>query len=241
MDRGHLDELIQLEESYWWHVAKRELVTAILRSRFPAPAHVVEGGIGSSRNLLEFRRLGYEVTGLDIMAEAVDHGRRRGLNNVHRHDLSEPWPCQPGSVSAVVLLDVLEHMADPVKVLRHAAHVLRPGGGLVLTVPAYPFLYSDWDKSLGHYRRYTAGQLRQDVADAGLTTQWVTHWNAFSLPAAIAVRSMQRCFPRERAATFPRISPAMNEILLKLASVERWCLRKVRVPVGLSLVGVLTK
>ena len=212
MEHQHLNELIALEDAYWWHVAKRELVTHILQSEFPPPGRLIEGGTGSARNLLEFQRLGYRVGGMDSLAAAVEHARSRGLEDVHQHDLSEPWPWPDHSSQVVVLLDVLEHMADPVGVLQHAKQSLEPGGGVVFTVPAYPWLFSDWDRALGHYRRYTPELLRRQAGQAGLQTTWLTHWNAFSLPAAVAVRSYERCVGRRQGANFPRVAPAVNRI-----------------------------
>ena len=242
MDPSHLDELIQLEDSYWWHIAKRELVVSLLQKHFPAPGRIVEGGIGSSRNLVEFQKLGYQVTGFDIMPDAVENGRRRGIEDVRVHDLAETWPLPEGSVDVVVLLDVIEHLADPVQVLHSASAALQPAGGMIVTVPAYPWLFGDWDRRLGHFRRYTAKTLRQDAEGAGLQVRWLQHWNAFSLPPALMVRGYQRCFPRDRAAEFPRVSPLINRTLLTLAGVERWCMeRRLPVPFGLSLVGVLSK
>ncbi|MFH1302538.1 MAG: methyltransferase domain-containing protein, partial [Planctomycetota bacterium] len=156
-----MTELIDLEENYWWHVAKRKLVTEILTNEFPTPGLIIEGGIGSARNLLEFSRLGYEVTGFDLMEDAVEHGRSRGLNNLHVHELSQPWPVTPASAKAVLLLDVMEHMEDPVQLLKNAAETLTDDGGIIITVTAYPMLYSDWDRTLGHFCRYTISNFRQ--------------------------------------------------------------------------------
>ena len=242
MEASHLDELVELEDSYWWHIAKRRLVSSILKSEFPAPCRLVEGGIGSARNLICFQELGYEVHGLDIMPESVEHARDKGLANVSVHDLAHPWPMEEESVGVTVMLDVLEHLEDPVLVLSHIRNILQPGGGVVFTVPAYPFLYGDWDKRLGHYRRYTSKELTQHAREAGFEVNWMTHWNAFTFPAAVAVRSYQRLFPsRERGTEFPRVSPAVNRLLLSFAGMERWFVKNTRVPFGLSLVGVLRK
>ncbi len=242
MESAHLEELIQLEDSYWWHVAKRKLVTSILTREFAPPGHLVEGGIGSARNLVVFRELGYTVTGFDVMSESVDHARRRGLDDVRIHDLSRPWPREPESTEVVVLLDVLEHLEDPVEVMQHVRRILKPGGGLVFTVPAYRWLYGDWDKRLGHFRRYTAGEMRRQAAAAELRVHSMTHWNAFTFPAAVAVRSYQRLFPAaSRGTEFPRVTPAVNQMLLSMAGVERWLVDHTRLPFGLSLVGVLKK
>jgi SAM-dependent methyltransferase len=167
MDQRHLREMAELEEGYWWHAAKRRLVVELLRRHAPAAGLVVEGGVGSARNLIEFQRLGYDVAGYDVLPEAVAMAHRRGLDGVAVADLHQPWQQPAGSVAAVVMLDVLEHMADPVRVLQNAAQVLRPDGVLILTVPAYQWLFGRWDEILGHYRRYTRRGLRDHAAAAG--------------------------------------------------------------------------
>ncbi len=241
MDPNHLDELIELEDNYWWHIAKRELVTNIVLREFPPPARLVEGGIGSARNLVEFSKLGYEVVGFDLMPESIAHASNRGLENVSVHDLGTPWPLDSGSVDVALMLDVLEHMEDPIRVMQHARNALRTGGGIVFTVPCYPWLYSDWDKSLGHFRRYTAKEMRRQAADAGFTVQFMSHWNGFTLPAALAVRGYEKLFPQQRKPEFPRVSQMMNRTLLTMAKMERSWIRAMQMPIGLSLVGVLRK
>jgi SAM-dependent methyltransferase len=240
MDTDHLRELIELEESYWWHDAKRRLVIELLQAYAPQPPGlIIEGGIGSSRTLLEFKKLGYEVAGLDLMPEAVAHAHSRGILNAKRHDLLQPWPFERASAQAVVLLDVIEHISDPVTALSLAREVLAPNGILILTVPAYPWLYSSWDKILGHYRRYTPQSLCSETTAAGFQAEFRSYWNSFTLPAACAVRTVQRLRPpRGQRAEFPRVGELANRLLRGMAAVERWWLRRASVPAGLSLVGV---
>jgi SAM-dependent methyltransferase len=241
MQVAHLQELAELEDSYWWHVAKRELAMDLLSRYAPAPGRLVEGGIGACRNLALFQSAGYRVTGFDVMPESVELGKSRGVDDVRLHDLCEPWPIEPHSVRSVVLLDVLEHVADPIRVLRHAGASLADDGAIVITVPAYQFLFSDWDRALGHYRRYTASLLRRQAQEAGLQVKRLTHWNSFTLPAAVAVRSAERLRPKGRRAEFPRVAPFTNRLLMKCASAERWLMHRCGVPCGLSVVGVLTR
>lgn len=242
MDAAHLNELIELEDGYWWHVAKRRLAVGLL-SRFASPPGLlIEGGVGSCRNLLEFQSRGYAVAGLDVMPEAVDLARERGLDRVQLHDLSEPWPFQEGSARAIVLLDVIEHLEDPVAALAHARRALSDKGAAIVTVPAYEWLYGDWDRVLGHFRRYDAALLRAHARAAGFRIRLLKHWNAFTLPAALAVRGYRRLRPHAgSAAEFPRVAPWTNRLLLRCAGVERWLIERLPVPCGLSLVGVLTK
>ncbi len=243
MDPEHLTDLIELEENYWWHVAKRKLVTEILAAEFPAPGLLIEGGTGSARNLFEFSQLGYDVVGFDLMEDAVNHGRSRGLTNLFVHELSQPWPVSSGSAKAVVLLDVIEHMEDPVVVLKNAAETLSTEGGIIITVPAYPKLYSDWDRKLGHFRRYTKSTFRQQAEQAGLKVKWLTHWNSFTLPSAIVMRGRDILLKRTDniPPRFSRVSRFTNICLKSLAQIERKLIHSTGVPFGLSLVGVLVK
>jgi SAM-dependent methyltransferase len=238
VDPKHLDELIAVEGSYWWHVAKRELASEVLQRYFPPPGRLVEGGIGGGGNLSAFCRSGYEVSGFDIMEQSVEHCRTLGLQ-AQVHDLQEPWPLPPASTRAVVLLDVIEHVPDPVKVLRNAGDILEKGGGIVVSVPACPVLMGPWDRMLGHYRRYTARMLRQQAEAAGLRVAWQSYWNAFSLPPALVIRTAEKLLRYQRTAEFPRVSRLVNFLLVQCARFERQLLRILPLPRGLSLVGVL--
>lgn len=240
MQQSHLAELAELEDSYWWHVAKRDLAVSLLRKYAPAPGLLVEGGIGSSRNLVEFQNLGYDVHGFDIMPEAVSYGRDKGIESVSVHDLNEPWPIEPKSARAVVLLDVLEHTSNPIAVLQHIRRILTDDGAAILTVPAYPWMFSEWDRLLGHFRRYTIRMLNSQVQEAGLRAEWAGHWNSFTLPAAMAVRGLSR-FRKPSDSEFPRVSRAVNSMLLGAARMERRLLLSAGMPVGLSIVAVLKK
>ena len=241
MDPSHLQELVELEDNYWWHVAKRQLVTRLLQRHCPPPGRLVEGGIGSGRNLVEFSRLGYDVSGYDLMPESVRHVHDRGIEDVRVHDLGQPWPDAAGTVRAVVLLDVLEHVESPVEVLRHVHRILAADGCVILTVPAHPWLYSRWDEQLGHFRRYTTREFRQHACAAGFRVQWLNYWNSFTLPAAVAVRGWEKLFPSRHRPDFPQVSQFTNRALLTAAAAERWCLTRFGIPSGLSLAGVLRK
>ncbi|HBN75723.1 MAG TPA: hypothetical protein DD473_07875 [Planctomycetaceae bacterium] len=241
MEVAHLHELSELEQTYWWHVAKRDLVTNWLQQYSSPPGFIIEGGIGSAGNLLAFQELGYQVAGLDIMPEAVEYGRQRGLSQVQVHDLEQPWPFADESADAIVLLDVIEHVPHPVQVLQNAVRSLKPDGKIFLTVPAYQWLYGDWDEALGHYRRYTTRRLQQQTVAAGLKTIKLTHWNSFTLPAALGMRTWQKMCPLKRSAEFPRVSAITNRMLIGCAQIERAVNQFLNIPCGLSVAGVFEK
>lgn len=239
MDPRHLDELIQREPSYWWHVSKRRLLLQLARKWFPPPGRLIEGGIGAGGNLRAMAGEGYEVSGLDVSEASVDYVRSGGLEDVRVRDLQEPWPYPDRSARLVVLLDVLEHLISPVRALSETARVLRPDGGAIVMVPAVPWLMGPWDRMLGHHRRYTRRMLGEQASAAGLRVLWCSSWNSFSLPPAIALRTVEKLRNRSRSAEFPEVAPWLNATLLRLADAERSWMRLAPVPMGLSLVGVL--
>lgn len=239
VDPKHLEALIAVERSYWWHVAKRELVLELLLRHAPPPGVLIEGGVGGGANAEAFRDLGYEVRGFDLMPQAVEHCRALGFSGVRTHDLQEPWPVEPGSARAVVMLDVIEHVRDPVRVLCHAAAVLAPEGGMIVTVPAIPTLMGPWDRMLGHHRRYSRRLLREHARQAGLRVAWLSPWNSFTLPAAAVIRTAEKFVGCRRTAEFPRVRTAVNALLIRLARLERRAMSYGPIIAGLSLVGVL--
>ncbi|MBN1334606.1 MAG: class I SAM-dependent methyltransferase [Deltaproteobacteria bacterium] len=239
MDPRHLDELARVEATYWWHVAKRALLEDLLHRFAPPPGLLVEGGVGAGLTLRACRDLGYEVAGLDRMPEAGGHAAALGLTEVHVQDLHDPWPFEAGRARAVVLLDVLEHLEDPVSVLRHAAAALEPEGVVVVSVPAVPALFGPWDRALGHLRRYTRGMLAAEAGEAGLTVRWISAWNAFSLLPATLVRGVDRILGRQPGVAFPEVPEVVNRGLVTLAAAERGVLGIHALPLGLSLAAVL--
>lgn len=239
MDPAHLQELIAREPTYWWHVAKRRLVLDWAAKLYPPPGRLAEGGVGAGGTLVAFRQQGYEVAALDLSPDSIQHCRQLGITNAWVHDLQAPWPIEPGTCRLVVLLDVIEHLPDPVQALSHAKSALAPGGGIIVAVPAYPWLFGPWDRMLGHQRRYTRGRLKSDAAAAGLRVAGLSHWNSFSLPPAIVARAIERLRGHSRSAEFPDVSPLVNRALLAAASVERAWMRRFPVPFGLSLIGAL--
>lgn len=240
MDSLHLEELARVEGRYWWNVAKTKLAEELLTRFAPAPGRLVEGGPGACGNLRRFREVGYEVLGLDASPEAVAHGVSVGLD-VRVHDLEQRWPVADGSARAVVLLDVIEHLAEPVATLRRARDALSEDGRLLVTVPAYPWLMGPWDHMLGHRRRYTRSSLVREARCAGLASVWVSHWNVATLPVACAIRFVEGRMPLRRSAEFPKVPDVLNQALVGAMCVERRLLRVAAAPAGTSIVGVFRR
>ena len=118
---------------------------------------MLDAGCGTGRNLIEFGGLG-EAEGVDFSADAVEFCRRRGIERVQQAVL-EQLPFDDGRFDVVIATDVIEHLDDDRRALAELRRVTAPGGRLVVTVPAYTWLWSRHDESMHHRRRYTAGRL----------------------------------------------------------------------------------
>ncbi len=146
----------------------------------------------------------------------------------------------PATFDAVVALDILEHVQDDAAVLREAYRALRPGGVLVVTVPAYQFLWSDHDEAVGHLRRYTRGPLVRMVRETGFQIAVGEYTMAAILPAAMVVRLAERlrppvAEPKAKFTPLPRVVSAVLERVVGLGPIP---VPFLPVPFGLSVVIV---
>lgn len=183
--RKHLFDLE--DESYWFRHRNRCLVEVIRRFHAGGTVWDVGGGNGVVAAALE--RAGVAVTLVEPGAEGVRFARLRGVSNAVEarfEDLEQP----PGSLPAVALCDVLEHIADDGGFLALIRRRLVPGGRLFLTVPALPLLWSANDVYSGHFRRYTAGTLRQELHRAGFRVEYVTYFFRVLVVPVLLLRAL---------------------------------------------------
>jgi len=129
---------------------------------------------------------------------------------------------------------VLEHVADEAGALRACRRLLAPGGRLVVTVPAYAWLWSRHDELLGHRRRYTAGSLRAVVEAAGFAVDRVTYFNTLLAPPIMATRIVRAALRRSRH-DLERPAPLVNRLLARAFGAEATLLRFASLPFGISI------
>jgi len=232
-----LERLASFEEWYWWHRGRRTIVSRILRRYAPPHARILDVGCGTGATTAALTRFG-NVSGLDMGPAALRHAHSHGLP-VARGS-AENLPVASARLDVVVALDVLEHLDDDRRALGEILRVLRPGGLLLATVPAYPFLWSSHDVALGHRRRYRRAELRERISAAGFEITLCSYLMASILPVAIAVRLAERLWRRQGPAesgylTLPR---PLNDLLAHLVGFGGWLVRFMVLPFGLSIVAV---
>lgn len=183
--------------------------------------------------------------GLDDAEAALAYCRRRGLQDLIRHDVAAyPWPVADGAFEAVTALDVVEHVEDDAAMAAEIRRVLRPGGLAVISVPSFQWLWSYWDEQLGHRRRYTKSQLTALLRRAGFRVVWAGYAECLTLPGIAALRWWkQRQIRQGRPVVSDSVPPPpwLNVILTGYERLENQCARLVPMPWGTSVAAVGVK
>ena len=236
-----MQAMLDVDEHHWWYRGRRRIIDAELRRLpLPRPAVVLDAGCGSGRTLEQLGPRG-SVSGIELNPDAAEVARARGDFDVRIGRLEElPW--EAATFDLITCLDVIEHTPDDRLTLRELRRVSKPGGWLLVTVPAYQALWSLHDEANHHFRRYARKTLRAASTEAGWSVQRMTSFNSLLLAPAAAVRIAQRR-RRTSAGYTPelKLGPSwLNGMLERPMQAEaRWLTRGRTLPAGLSLLAVL--
>jgi SAM-dependent methyltransferase len=240
MDIGQFSLHARLEDRHWWFTARREIILQVL-SRHLTPDRqrlVLEIGCGTGGNLL-FLRDHYRVMGVDIAPEAVRYARERIDCPILEGDFRALFPNSFPEVDAVLLADVLEHINEDQAFLAGILERLRPGGLVLVTVPAHGFMWSGHDVVLGHVRRYSRKRLRKVWEGLPVEEEFLTSFNTILFPLIVFLRFVARRKTNQSDLTLP--STPLNRLLYRLFSFEKTLLKKMPLPYGVSLLALLKK
>ncbi|HTW42619.1 MAG TPA: class I SAM-dependent methyltransferase [Solirubrobacteraceae bacterium] len=240
MDRDYERQTHAAEDRHWWYRGRRTVLEGVIsRLGLPAGARILDAGCGSGRNMLELARHG-PVTGIELSHTSVELARARGVGEVLEGSLLE-LPFADDSFELAVSLDVIEHLQDDLAALRELRRVVIPGGALLLTVPAYQWLWSGHDVINHHHRRYTRRSLRAVAERAGWRQVRTTYFNSLLLPVAIMLRILDRMNTKTTESSLDLWVPPQpfNWLLERPLAAEAALIRRGgRIPAGLSLLAV---
>jgi SAM-dependent methyltransferase len=240
MDRDYELQTHRAEDRHWWYRGRRIVLERVLADlRLPARARILDAGCGSGRNMVEFARHG-AVTGVELADASVELARERGAGEVVAGSVLE-MPFEADSFDLAASLDVIEHLEDDLAALRELRRVVAPGGSLLITVPAYQWLWSGHDEVNHHFRRYTRRSLQRVAEQAGWQQVRTTYFNSLLLPAAILLRVLDRFNRKTTESSLDLWVPPepLNWLLERPLSLEAAMIgRGGRIPAGLSLLAV---
>ena len=231
-----------LDETYWWFVGRRAILERVLR-RFGKHSRVaVDIGCGSGRNMQVLACLADRVIGLDRSSAALELAASHRRQTV-RAD-GQAIPLADSSVDLLSALDVLEHLDDDLGALDEFQRVLRPEGLLLVSVPAYRFLWSEHDEALLHRRRYVASELHIKLTRAGFRVLKRSYAVFFAFFPIVLYRLFRGLVPKDPLApkaSYVRLPAVLNRLLIALLRLEAWMIGAINLPWGTSLVVLAQK
>ena len=235
MDRALYDHMAQLDNAHWWYRGRRKILAKYIErsANLPVDARILEIGCGTGHNLSMLGTFG-SVDAIEI----DDASRAIAERRLGRPILSSPLPGLAGvernAYDMVALLDVLEHVEDDVEALRAMAGCLKPGGKILITVPAHPWMWSKHDVVNHHHRRYTRKSLAASLTNAGLRFEKLNYFNSLLFPIAVMERFAGQVTGRESSGDAMLPAP-VNSLFETIFAFERHAIGRTQLPMGLSL------
>ena len=226
-----------LELTHWWFRGRRRVLMDMLRTSTSGPSvsRILDFGCGTGGNTSAYTTMG-SVVGIEPDAAAIRLAHGRGPARYCR-SRGNTLPFRDGVFDAVVASDVLEHIEDDTAAAAEIARVLRRGGRVIVSVPAHPWLFSEHDAALRHFRRYSKAAIRQVLERNGLTILRLTYWNAALFPLICLRRVIGKRWSAGGAKSDMRSSPwLVNEALAALLAIEAAVMRHTSLPWGVSLI-----
>jgi SAM-dependent methyltransferase len=241
MERAVFDRMAELDQEHWWFLARRRILDQLIERvvRPPVQARVLEVGCGTGHNLPMLGRFGsVDACELDKSARALASERLgRKVKDARLPDLSI---FERNGYDMVALLDVLEHVPDDIGSLRAIHRRLKPGGALLLTVPANPWMWSAHDVAHHHFRRYTRAGLSRLFMQAGFEVQLLSYFNSLLFPPIAAARLLHKAAGRDSADdALP--GAKVNGLLNTVFGLEAGLIGRLPMPFGVSLAAVVRR
>ncbi len=229
-----------VEKEHWWFSARKIILMDFMAKRLPpSPTmKLLDVGCGTGALLEEFTTR-FDAHGIEPSQAAVEFCRKRGLMTVkvgvlEQHPVAE-------KVDIMTLLDVVEHIEDDGQLLLDAYQRITSDGYILITVPAYQWMWSNHDVVLHHKRRYSRESLRVLVKGAGFDIIHLTHFNTILFPLAAVKRLLTR-FLHLRERDEYKVPPNLiNTLMRSIFALERLVVPGFSLPFGLSLLCLAKK
>jgi SAM-dependent methyltransferase len=234
MDSTLYDLFYELEDEHWWFQGRKELVLSLLQRHLPCDnPRILDVGCGTGGMLAGYQELG-QALGVDTAEEAAHFCHLRGLDMMLGSGTELPFADE--SVDVVSALDVIEHVDDDRGILAEMHRVCRRNGILLLTVPAFQFLWSNHDVLNHHKRRYVRQGIAKLLDGTGFEPLKLSYYNSFLLPAAVLRKWVLRVRNHGTESHLEYVPRPINGIFRKILELEGPVLARGDFPVGASII-----
>ncbi|MDB5170462.1 MAG: methyltransferase type 11 [Candidatus Saccharibacteria bacterium] len=235
--------MAERESTYWWHLGRLRIIETYLQKATNGKKNVkiLNVGCGTGGTLALLEKYGV-VDNIDISDDAIAFMKQLGYSRIKKvNDIALPFKDE--SYDLVVAFDVLEHIKEDEQALKEWHRVLTSDGAVIITVPAYQWLWGEHDVSLHHQRRYTTRLLKRTANAAGLTPGRLSYAIAFSLPLVVGFRTLHKLSGRkaDSETSYVDVPNWVNTLFSQLLYVEAKFHNFVRFPAGTSVITSLRK
>lgn len=249
MDKDYYREYAGIQQTHWWYTGRVQLLQSVLEHhlRPSQERRLLDLGCGPGGMRPMLAQYG-RLFSADFTIEALQFAQPQSLGHLLQADATK-LPFGDASFDVVCAFDLIEHLADDFCALSEFNRVLKPGGWVFVTVPAFQFLWGSQDVVNHHYRRYRCSQIRHLLTRTGFLIEQTSYFNAFLfLPIAIVrlLSTMRADHRRESGEEVQsdfsiRIPKSINTALHHLFAFERHLLRRSSLPLGTSVLCIARK
>ena len=238
MENKIFERMLSLESNHWWFVARRKIIfSAINNLRFPGKIRILEAGCGNGCNLSMLSHFG-EVIAFEKNEGAFERAKSKKIGQIFKAELPYDLPKNiKKNFDLIVMLDVLEHIDDDSQSLTTVKNLMKDKGLILITVPAYQWLWSEHDVHHHHIRRYSKSPLKEKLDISGFKVKYISYFNTLLFPFALIERMKQRIFP-SKEEIFNMPNKRINFLFEKIFSFESNFINKMSFPFGLSLIVI---
>lgn len=231
-----------IQKKHWWFVKKKEIVLDIITTylKKSSKTKVLDIGCGSGLMLNSLEDIG-QTFGMDMSIEAINFSKEIFRGRVELGFLPNQIPYKKNYFNLITALDVVEHVDQDIDSLKAIRSHLAPDGMAVITVPAYMFLWSKFDELNEHKRRYTLTELNAKLVESGFKVEKISYFNTLLFPVVFIVRMLNNFFKRDGSSDIDMPSSVINSILMKIFGIEKYLLRFINLPFGVSILAVVRK
>ncbi len=242
MDINMYRVFFEIQKRHWWFRAKRQIVLDVISRHFDRgfSAKVLDIGCGSGLMLDALEQIG-QTSGMDMSDTAINFSREVFGGDVRKGCLPGQVPYAENSFDLITALDVIEHVDQDTESLKAIRSRLVSGGKAIITVPAYMFMWSSFDELNEHKRRYTLKELRRKLVQAGFIVEKLSYFNTILFPCVLAIRLASNLAGRDGSSDMDMPSRLLNYMLTMIFGFERYLLRFLNLPYGVSILAVVRK